>query len=365
MFNVEAVVNPISFGYISVGIMKEFFKRQIDFNLFPIHNNLDWSCFDKIDDNFKNYVNTSASNSIKRFNINNNSFRLWHIAESWHRIGKNKNTLLTFHELDQLTEEEVNILNSYDVIFVTSTFSKRVFEDCGVRSKVVYTPMGVDNEIFFNNNQSRAFKDIIVFSIFGKVEKRKRTVQTVQAWISKYANNPRYKLHLYITNPFFKPEQMQQVYAQIFNNQPKPFNIDIFPYLPNNSTLNAAYNTTDIVIDMSGGESISLGSLNCVAMGKHAIVNWNSGIKDWANEENAVLVKPNGKEPVYDGIFFHPNSKFNNGNIYTYNTDEFINSCELAIKRFESNPVNENGKKLLNTYSFKQGVDLIINELNN
>lgn len=363
MINFEGVINPLSFGYVTNGILKELFKRGVDFNFSPIHNNLDWSAFNSEKDDYKNYVNSSASSFLKKFSPKDNSLRLWHINDSFSKIGKNNNSLLTFHELDALTDEEVNILNSYDKIFVTSNFSKNIFEDFGVKSKVVYVPMGVDKSIFYNLDKPRPFKDVIVFSIFGKFEKRKRHLQTIQAWLKKYAKDPRYKLHLCITNPFFKPEQMNQVYAQVFNGQEKPFNVDLFPYLPTNSHLNDIYNSTDIVIDMSGGESISLGSLNCVAMGKHSVVHWNTGIKDWANEENSVLVKPNGKEPVYDGIHFQPNQKFNQGNIYTYDTEEFLNSCDLAINRFNSNPINEAGKKLQESYSFDIGVNNILKEI--
>jgi len=363
MLNIEGVINPVSFGFITNGLLKEFFSKKVDFNFLPIHNNLDWSVFSNESADYKNYVNTSAGSFLKSFNINDNGFKIWHIDDSWRKLSKSRNSLLTFHELDSLTAEETNILNSYDQIFVTSRFSKNVFEDCGVSSKVVYVPMGVDNSVFYSLNKPRQFKDTIVFSIFGKFEKRKRHLQTIQAWIKKYGNDIRYKLHLYITNPFFKPEQMNQVYAQIFNNQPKPLNVDLFPYLPTNAHLNDAYNITDIVIDMSGGESISLGSLNCIAMGKHGVVHWNSGIKDWATEDNAVLVKPNGKEPVYDGVFFHPNQKFNQGNIYTYDTDAFLNACDVAINKFNSNPVNEKGKELQNTYNFKIGAETILKEI--
>jgi len=364
MLNFEGVVNPLSFGYVSVGLLKQFRNNNVDFNFLPIGGNLDWGAFDKIDDNFKNYLNSSAQNFLKKFNINDKCFKLWHINDSWKKLSKKENYLLTFHELDSLTDEEVNILNSFDKVFVTSKFSKNVFEDFGVKCPVVYAPMGIDTEIFFNANKPRPYKDIIVFSIFGKWErKRKWTTKTIQAWISKYGNDSKYKLHCYVSNPFFKPEQMNQVFAEIFNNQQKPFNVDLFPYLPTNTHLNEAYNSTDIVIDMGGGESISLPSLNCVGMGKHGVIHWNSGMKDWADENNAVLVKPNGKEPVYDGIFFHQGQVFNQGNIYSYNNDDFISGCELAIKRFESNPINEKGKELQNTYSFKIGADLIIKEL--
>lgn len=363
MINFEGVINPLSFGYITYGLTKELFKRKQEFNFSPISNNLDFSCFSNIDESYKNYIQTSFANFLKSYSSHDKSFKLWHINGSHQKIGKKANYLLTFHECDQLTNEEVNILNSYDKIFVTSTFSQHVFQDCGVKSPVVFVPMGLDSDTFYNLNKPRPFKDIIVFSIFGKAEHRKSHFQTIPAWIKKYGNDHRYKLHLYITNPFFKPEQMNQIYAQLFDNRPKPFNVDIFPYLPTNAHLNEAYNSTDIVIDMSGGESISLGSLNCLAIGKHGIIHHNSGMKDWSNEENAIIIKPNGKKPCYDGVFFHPNQPFNQGNFYTFSTDDFINGCDLAISRFNNNPINIKGMELNNNYSFKNAIDIISKEM--
>jgi glycosyltransferase involved in cell wall biosynthesis len=364
MLTFEGVINPLSFGYITNGIAKELWKRNINFNFLPIAGNLDWSPFDKENNEYKQYITNSASTFVKKFSINNPAFKIWHINDSWKKMSKNDNYLLTFHELDQLTDEETNILNSFDKVFVTSKFSKSIFEDFGIKPKVSYIPMGVDTEIFYDLKKPRPFQDIIVFGIFGKFEKRKRSMQTIQAWAKKYGNDIRYKLHLYVTNPFCKPEEMNAIYSQVFDNKPKPFNIDIFPYLPTNSHLNSAYNDTDIILDMSGGESISLGSLNCVSMGKYAVVNWNTGIKDWATEENSIIVKPNGKEPCYDGKFFIQGTPFNAGNIYTYDTEDFINGCETAIYKFKANPVNENGKKLQETYSFKVGTDELLKEIN-
>lgn len=362
MINFEGVTNPLSFGFLTVGLQKEFWKRKIDFNYFPIGGNVDWSCFDKIDEEFRNYINNSAQNAIKKFSINDGSFKLWHINSSWHKLSKKNNYLLTFVEVDQLTDEEICILNSFDKVFVTSTFSQTVFTDYGVKCPVIYTPMGIDQEIFYNTNKPRPFKDIIVWSIFGKAEARKSHLQTIQAWLSKFANNSRHKLHLFISNPFLKPEQFNQFLAQVFNGQPKPFNVDIFPYLPTNSQLNECYNTTDIVIDMSGGESISLPSLTCLSIGKIGIIHHNSGMRDWANDKNAILVKPSGKKSCFDGVFFGP-GKFNQGNFYQYKTEDLLNAFDIAIKQFEANPINEEGKKLTESYSFKVGADIILKEI--
>ncbi|NJO59118.1 MAG: hypothetical protein HC836_12520 [Richelia sp. RM2_1_2] len=115
---------------------------------------------------------------------------------------------------------------------------------------------------------------------------------------------------------------------------------------------------------MSGGEGFSLPSFHAVGLGKHAVLHNCSAISDWANEENAVLVNPSNKTEVYDGMFFHPNQPFNQGNIYDWNEDEFISACEKAITRFENSQCNENGVKLQEEYSWDKTVNTILKTIN-
>ena len=50
-------------------------------------------------------------------------------------------------------------------------------------------------------------------------------------------------------------------------------------------------------------------------------------------------------------IIFHKGAVTNQGNIYTFKEEDFIDACEKAIKRFESNKINENGLKLQEEYT--------------
>ena len=76
-----------------------------------------------------------------------------------------------------------------------------------------------------------------------------------------------------------------------------------------------------------------------------------------ANESNSVMVQPSGKIEAYDGLFFKPNEPYNQGNIYDFSEDDFISSCEEAIKRYESSQVNENGLKLQEDFSLDKTLD--------
>ncbi|MEK6880900.1 MAG: hypothetical protein AABY22_14870, partial [Nanoarchaeota archaeon] len=260
---------------------------------------------------------------------------------------------------------ETNILNSYQKIFVTSQFTKRVFCDYGIRSPVIFCPLGFDNIHFSRLENQKVLDDCVVFSVFGKFEARKAHKKVIQSWIKKYGANPKVRLHTYIQNNFLRPEQQNAVYSEIFENQRPPFNVTIFPFQPTNSLMNGHYNATNIVLDMSGGEGISLCSLTCIALGSQGVVLNCSAMKDWLSfVDHIVKINPNSKRLAVDNMFFFQNSPFNTGNFFDFDTDEFIAGCEEAIKRYEANPINKAGFVLQEEYSYKKGVDIILKEIN-
>jgi hypothetical protein len=87
------------------------------------------------------------------------------------------------------------------------------------------------------------------------------------------------------------------------------------------------------------------------------------GHKDWGTKESVVFFNPNQKIPCYDGMFFSPNPYWNNGNVYDFAEEDFIAGCEEAIKRFEANPVNQEGIKLRDKFTWSNTVDKILSVL--
>src|SRR5690606_11627246 len=136
---------------------------------------------------------------------------------------------------------------------------------------------------FYKTGKDYHPQGICHWFIGGKLEiLRKRHLKTIQNWIKLYANKYDHVLNLSIYNPFLNQEQHNALFAQIFKGQPKPFNINILPFTVTLSEYNETLNNADIVIDGGGSEGWSLPSFTAVALGKHAIVHNNSGIKEWA-----------------------------------------------------------------------------------
>ena len=118
-------------------------------------------------------------------------------------------------------------------------------------------------------------------------------------------------------------------------------------------------NSIDIDLGgMSGAEGWNLPSFNATCLGKWSIVLNGSAHKDWANEKNCILIDPSGKEPVYDNIFFKEGAEFNQGNIYTFDEDEFVESMKLAEIKCKN--LNTEGQKLKEKFTYKNTLNTIL-----
>ncbi len=357
--NLSLAFNSLSFGFCSYNILLEMYKRKIIPNIFPI-GQPDLGAFDKITPEFKAYVEYGVNSARQNYSRALPGFSLWHCNGSEAAVSRD-NYLFTFFELDSLTLTEVNTLNNQKKVFVSSNYTKQVFESFGVTVPVVFIPLGFDSEHFRQIHRQNYPSNVTVWSIFGKAEHRKRTVKTARLWLKKYGNNINHVLHLNIYNPFFKPEDNAQIINAITEGK-QYHNINVLPYTKTLSEFNDSLNVTNIVIDMSGGEGFSLPSFSCTALGKHAIVHYCSSIKDWANESNAVLVKPTSKIEAYDGVFFHKGQPYNQGNIFDYSDEDFLTGLDTVLARKNADLINHEGLKL-QQFTWSNTVDAILREM--
>jgi hypothetical protein len=361
MVNLNLALNNLSFGFCSYHILKELHKQGLEYNLFPIAGNMDISTFDKTTPELAQYIQRCAAKAATSYSRKDPAFRLWHISGS-EASQSNDNYLFVFHELDSLTPLEVNILNNQTKIFVSSNYSKKVFESYGVTVPVVYIPLGFDNTHFVKTNKKYYNSDIVVWSIFGKLEHRKRHEKTIRAWLKKFGNNSNHMLHLHVYNPFLKPEQNNAALMNILEGK-RYSNINAIGYTRTLSELNENYNASSIVLDMSGAEGWSLPSFTCVGLGKHAVIHNVTAHKEWATDKNAVLVEPESKIEVYDGVFFNKGGPINQGNIFDWNEDSFIAACDKALSRYKNSPLNTEGLNIQTEFTWEKTVDKILQEI--
>ena len=359
--NAQLPVNSVSFGYVSYQILTELHKRNLDVNYFPI-GPADVSSFNKITPEFVSWLQSAGSNALKLFKKTDKTLRLWHINGSHESVGTDQ-VLLTFMELDNITDTERNILNQQKAVIVTSEETKQVFIDGGVTVPVHYIPLGYDTTYFNKTNRKYYADDVTSWLISGKCEARKKTPEVIRAWLKKFGNNNKHVLNLSIYNTFLKEEDNKAWFNQICEGK-KYFNVNYLPYVKTLSELNDIYNCADIVMDMSTAEGWSLPSFHTLGLGKHAIIHNASAMKGWANHENSVLVESSGKVVAKDGMFFSGEGPFNVGNFWNWEEAALFEAFDKVLQRKQVSKVNQAGLLIPKQFTWANTVDKILEVLN-
>lgn len=362
-FSLNLPINPVSFGQVSTAFLRGLHKRGYEPCIFPIGNNVDLSSQgEKPDSDFHKWLASCLNKSLSKHSRGTPVVKLWHINGSMESVSSDQ-VLYTFYELDSPTNEEINILKNQSCVLVSNSYTKSVFESFGVKNCEV-VPLGFDSHNFKKLDKEYFKDDRVVFLLLGKFENRKHHQKVIRAWIKKYGNNPKYFLSCALFNPFLKPEQNQALFNQCVEGN-KYFNVQFLGFMAQNELYNDFLNSGHIVIGMSGAEGWGLGEFQATALGKHCVGLNAHGHKEWMTEENAVLVNPCGKKEIYDGMFFHKGQPFNQGNMFDFDDEEFLNACDKAVERHEANPINIEGLKLQEEFTYDKFTESVIKSVDN
>ena len=218
-------------------------------------------------------------------------------------------------------------------------------------------PVGFDED-FHKTNKEYLNPDIVHFGLMGKFEKRKHTEKIIKLWLAKYGNNNKYQLSVCVTNPFLKKEENETILSNCLDGK-RYTNINFLPHLQTNSEVNELLNAIDIdLTGLSGAEGWNLPSFNSTCLGKWSLVLNATSHKDWATGDNSILVDPNGQEECYDGKFFHKGQPFNQGNIFSWDSDVVAQAMDVAVSK--KGQINTEGEKLKDKFSYSRSVDRLL-----
>lgn len=350
-------INNLSFGQTSFALIKQFYDYKINLKLFPIGGNIDLSS-QKVTEDINNYIKSSINDAYRSYNRKQKIFKLWHLNGSLESYSESQ-VLFSFYELDSPTEVELNVVNNNKFTIFSSKYTCDIFKQYGCKN-IEYIPLFFDKNNFYNTNKKYFQDGRITFNLTGKLEKRKNHKHIIQSWIKKYGNNPKYSLQCAIFNPFLKQEDQNNLINSILEGK-RYYNISFLNFMQTNESYNDFLNSGDIIIGMSGGEGWGLPEFHSLALGKHAVILNAHVYRDWANQENAVLVEPSKKIEAYDNMFFNKGTPYNQGNIFTFDEEAFIDGCEKAIERSKNNRINNEGLKLQDIFTIKNTADKILN----
>ena len=351
---VESPLNSLSFGNVSYNILRQLWRKGVNVILYPTGKNADLSAYDRMDKEFASWLQESIKNANSKIKADIPSFKLWHLNGSQSRVGS-KQVLYTFYELDQPTKDEINLAKFQDKIYFSSSYAANQFKNFGVNASVL--PVGFDED-FHKTDKEYLSPDVVHFGLMGKFEKRKHTEKIIKLWLSKYGNNNKYQLSVCVTNLFLKEDEMKSTLANCLGGK-RYTNINFLPFLKTNSEVNDFMNAIDIdLTGLSGAEGWNLPAFNATCLGKWSIVLNATSHKDWANKSNSILIEPNGIEPCYDGKFFQEGAPFNQGNIFTWDSDVVSQAMDEAVSKKGQN--NTEGEKLKDEFSYSRAVDRLL-----
>jgi hypothetical protein len=355
----RGAVNSLSFGNVSYNLLREMYKQELTIAFFPQGDQVNFDAFDKADDDFKNWVIDSARNRYHILSKEDHTLSQWHINGSENRISPVQ-TLFTFYETDQPTLVEKSIVDLQDNCVFASKHAYECFKNLGCEN-VHHVPIGFDEDLV--SSEDSYLPDKIHFGLMGKFEKRKNTEKIIKAWAKKYGNNYKYQLSCCVSNPFFKPEQMNQIIAQVLEGK-QYGNINFIPHLKTNSEVNEFINAIDIdLTGLSGAEGWNLPAFNATALGKWSIVMNHTSHKDWANEDNSILIDPEISVEIYDGSFFQKGAPFNQGNMNEISEESMIEAFEKSEKLAKTH--NEKGVLLQKDFTYKNTLNKLMEVIKN
>jgi len=355
-FCLNTPINGVSFGQLSFAILKEILDRGIEPNFFPI-GQIDLKS-QSVDEKLNQKITEILSKTQESHSRKDPCFKLWHLNGALESPSE-KQALLSFYELDSPTKQELNAVRNNKTLF-SSKYAVELFKSHGADCD--YLPLFFDSLNFKKTDREYFSDGRIVFNLCGKFEKRKHHAKILRSWVKKYGNNNKYHLQCAIFNPFLSAEENDAVIHEALEGKRFP-NVQALKPMGKNSLYNDFLNSGDILLGMSGGEGWGLPEFHSMALGKHAVILNAHSYKEFATEDNAVLVEPSGKIDSEDGRFFKQGAPFNQGQIYDWDPDDFIDGCELAIKRYQDNPENQNGLKLQEDFTVSKTVDHIIKHM--
>jgi len=348
-------VNSLSFGNVSVNMLRALYKLDQKICFFPVGNKIELKAFDNIEQDFADWLSDSYNNRFSNLSKNNPTLKMWHFNGAESNIGSNS-FLYTFYETDEPTHAEKTICQIQSKTIFSSSHAQKCFSSSGC-DNTEYVPIGFDED-FFETGKTY-LTDRVLFGLIGKFEKRKHTERIIKLWAKKYGDMPGYQLTCCITNPFFDKDQMSALITKALDGR-RYKNINFLPYLETNSEMNELYNAVDINLSgLSGAEGWNLPAFNSTCLGKWSIVLNATSHKDWANAENSILVEPNGKTEIYDDVFFSKGSDFNQGNINTFSDKDFFTAAEEAVSKCKNK--NKKGIELKNTFNYNNTIKQILN----
>jgi glycosyltransferase involved in cell wall biosynthesis len=284
---------------------------------------------------------------------------IWHQHSLGERIGDGLHYVMPYFELDTLSAREQHHLKSADKVIATSHWAAEVLSKHLNKDILEFPvcPSGV-NEDIFHPNYPKNDDGIYRFINIGKWEKRKGHDVIIKAFNLAFSPTDSVELVMMPYNPFIDPAAWLNIYKT--NNLMKD-KVTILPPVSTQYEVAKIINKCDCGIFMSRAEGWNLDLLEVMACGKPAITTCNTGMKDFVDNTNSLIVETTETEKAEDGRWF-----FGTGNWAAIGEKEIEQAAKYMRKAYDGKIAgNKDGLETAKRFSWKNSAEKLVEILEN
>ena len=223
-------------------------------------------------------------------------------------IGKDKHIGMCFFELDRFTDQEKDSILHCDLIFVASKWAKDIVVKelkqlkPNIEETVHVVPLGVDRDIFYDDDSYKLNQKTTIFYNCGKWERRKGHDFLIECFNQAFDENDDVQLWMQCHNFFIGPENNKS-WENLYSNTKLGKKIIFVPRQKTHKDVAKVMNTIDCGIFTVRAEGWNLELLEVLSCGKNVITSNYSGHMEYCNNENSMLFEIKELEQAFDGMW--------------------------------------------------------------
>ncbi|NJL70333.1 MAG: glycosyltransferase [Candidatus Competibacteraceae bacterium] len=188
----------------------------------------------------------------------------------------------------------VKALNLNDAVICPSKFNVSVFSNAGVVKPIFYVPHCVDFDLYSPETLPIRKHERFTFMFFGTWKLRKGYAQLAEAFLQEFGAEDNVQLLIKTNLPENAKTYFQTMNRNLGLEKKETAPILVERTIFDERSLPRFMKSADCLVSPTLGEGFGLPGLQCMALGVPVIVTDFSGCQEYANEQTATLLKPEG-----------------------------------------------------------------------
>jgi len=230
--------------------------------------------------------------------ISDNAVQIFHCIPPMQKRRKKHNKItigIGIFETGKVPKYWVDILNQNTAVLAPSQFNVNILKESGVTVPIFYIPHCIDMAEFCPGD---SFKNVekFKFLFIGSWKRRKGYQELLTAWCEEFIDDD--------VELIIKTDKVNKAKSYVKRLIPRPDNITILDRVIMENEMPDFIRSVSCLVLPTKGEGFGLPCLQAMACGVPVLVTDYSGCKDYANNDTAFLLKPEGivTKKVMDNI---------------------------------------------------------------